>query len=175
MIFHSYVNVYQRVNVIKEEWLSQWFSRSPVAGLGRPRTDGCGRETMTCHGYTIRINYEKPWKLVICCHDIQWYTYWGSWDFSIWWLWCIYVRIYIYIYISYDHYMLWFFKYEWEYDVVPCRNETHDEYHAPNIKTPQAYGPSNTCKHGFWGCWIFVGLDLSHIHEPGLTLITCLL
>ena len=87
----------------------------------------------------------------------------------------IMVYICTYIYISYDHYMLWFFKYEWEYDVVPCRNETHDEYHAPNIKTPQAYGPSNTCKHGFWGCWIFVGLDLSHIHEPGLTLITCLL
>ena len=144
----------------KEEWFSQWFSRSPVAGLGRPRTDGCGRETMTCHGYTIRINYEKPWKLVICCPiyndiligevEISQFDDYG-------------VYMYVYIYIVWPLYAMVFPSMNgnmmWYHAVY--RNETHDEYHAPNIKTPQAYGPLNMCKFPYVQSMVSGGVEYS--------------
>ena len=41
------------------------------------------------------------------------------------------------------------------------RNETHDEYHAPNIKTPQAYGPLNMCKFPYVQSMVSGGVEYS--------------
>ena len=94
----------------------------------------------------------------------------------------VYICMYIYIYrmtiVCYG-----FSKYEWEYDVVPCSIPQWNTWWipCPEYKNTSSlwslkYVQIPLCsKHGFWGCWIFGGLDLSHIHEPGLTLITCLL
>ena len=43
------------------------------------------------------------------------------------------------------------------------RNETHDEYHAPNIQTPQAYGPLNMCKFPLFKAWFLGVLNIRGI------------
>ena len=71
----------------------------------------------------------------------------------------VYICTYIYIYIVWPLYAMVFSSMNgnmmWYHAVY--RNETHDEYHAPNIKTPQAYGPLNMCKFPMFKAW-FLGV-----------------